>query len=195
MFMAIKRYKTYPKSFLKKFSFYLFAILITAFLAALIFLDTKREVTIIITSAILIIYIFANIRFFKAEIEGSQVYFPKDKIKFDENDTNFYYYKSNVTDFGDELETPYFVFSKNNIKEAKIVSDMNILKNSEDVFPEMFYATKKDKTICIDFKTPLEFQQYDEDENLSIDESIKKVEKIYISVIKTEEFLKEIKTK
>ena len=137
------------------------------------------------------LYLFANIRFFKIEIDKDKVYLPKDKIKFGEDNNNFYYYKSNITDLGDELETPYFVFNKNNVKEVKAVNDKNLVKDAKEHFPEMFYASREDRYLCIEFKEPLTFEEYDDIESLKIDESIKKIERIYVSLKKSKEFIKE----
>ena len=189
--MYKKRYQIYPKSFIGKISFYLFGFLLISFLAVLIFTDTKREWTIGVVSFFLVAYIFANIKFFKVEIEGDKVYLPKDKIAFDDKDSNLYYYKDNITDLGDELETPYFVFSKNNVKKITIIHDKDVVKDAQNNFPEMFYASNPKKNVCVEFKEPLTFEIYNSNDDNEIDESIKTIEKIYLSVIKAEEFLKE----
>lgn len=186
-----KRYYLYPKSFIGKISFYLFGIILASFLATLIFTDSKRETIILLVSAFMVIYLFANIKFFKVEIDNDKVYFPKDKIKFDEDNINFYYYKDNVTDLGDELETPYFVFSKKNVKEVKILTDKTILANSKEHFPEMFYASKENKFVCIEFFEPLTFEKYDSNDYMEVDESLKKIERIYASIKKDTDFIKE----
>lgn len=188
-----KRYYLYSKSFIGKLSFYLFGIILAAFLATLIFTDSGHELTILLVSAFIVLYMFANIKYFKIEIEEDKVYFPKDKIKFDDDNTNFYYYKDNVTDLGDELETPYFVFSKNNVKSVIKINDKNIIKNSKEHFPEMFYATKENNFLCIEFKEALTFEKYDSLDTLEIDESLKKIEKIYVSIKKNDEFINEFK--
>lgn len=188
-----KRFRVPIKQFSDNFSFYFFAVLIIAFVVSMMIFRVSAESLIIMTTALCMIYFIYTLKSFKIIVKDGKVFIPKkpilkkDIVILD----NSFYYKSNLSEWGEELEYPYFFFEKSNIKGVNIVSDKKELENSDKTFPSMFYVSNKEKTVCIEFKSPLVFQKVYED--AEVDENLNNIEKIYVSVTSPTKFIEEIK--
>lgn len=188
-----KRFRIPIKQFSDSFSFYFFAVLIIAFVVSMIIFRVSVESLVILTVALFMIYFIYTLKSFKIIVKDGKVFIPKSPLMKKDAviSSNIFFYKSNLSEWGEDLEYPYFFFEKSNIKSVNIVTDKKELENSDKTFPSMFYVSEKEKTVCIEFKNPLIFQKIDED--TEVDENLNNIEKIYVSVTRPNEFVQDLK--